>query len=186
VWCPNRHGLYDDYLSKLKQLSQGLPKRFRKTVDYLISELPKLFASDWPLVPHHTDLRENNIHVDPLTGEIKGICDWKDTTVGPFGTSLWSLEAMLATRSSKGPFKYHPNHRALRNLFWDSFRVAMGSVFDNNMAVIEVARLVGLFLENGFVYTDDVNRVPVRDGTYELRHLESMTLGLTPWPHPCR
>ena len=72
---PSRDVFYDKYLSQLKQLSEGLLISFRPTVDYLISRLPELFKEDWPLVPHHTNLLENNIHVDPETGRICGICD---------------------------------------------------------------------------------------------------------------
>lgn len=95
---PSRNKLYEEYLSQLKQLSEGLPISFRSTVDGLIARISELFA-DWPLVPHHIDLLENNIHVDPQTGRICGICDWKDTTVGRFGISMWSLETMLGVRT---------------------------------------------------------------------------------------
>lgn len=71
--CPDRGSLLANYSSQLSQLSQGLPSRFRPTLDNLTSWLPGLFASDWPLVPNHTDLLENNIHVDPNKGSITGI-----------------------------------------------------------------------------------------------------------------
>ncbi|KIM36549.1 hypothetical protein M413DRAFT_288647 [Hebeloma cylindrosporum] len=38
-------------------------------------EAPGLFENDWPLVPNHTDLLENNIHVNTETGCMRGICD---------------------------------------------------------------------------------------------------------------
>ena len=89
--CPSRELLFKDYLSQLTQLSRRLPERFRQTLDYLIAHLPDLFTDDWPMVPNHTDLLENNIHVDPNTGRLVGICDWKDTEVSPFGMSLGGL-----------------------------------------------------------------------------------------------
>lgn len=175
------NALYADYLSKLKQLSKGLPKRFRPTVDYLISELPRLFDGHWPLVPQHRDLIENNIHVDPATGSVTGICDWMDTTDGPFGTTIWSLDAILGTRSGSGPRRYYPNHDNLRNRFWAEFRSAIGpsTASEEFMAVVEVARQVGLFLDNGFVYTSETTSSPVAEGSYELNYLESMSLGLS-------
>ncbi|RTE69945.1 hypothetical protein BHE90_015665 [Fusarium euwallaceae] len=172
--------LHADYLSKLKQLSEGLPKRFSPTVDYLISELPRLFDGHWPLVPHHKDLIENNIHVDPATGSVTGICDWMDTTDGPFGTTIWSLDAILGTRSGSGRRQYYPNHDNLRDLFWAEFRSAIGpsTASEEFMAVVDVARQVGLFLDNGFVYTSETTWSPVAEGSYELNYLESMSLGL--------
>ncbi len=64
--------------------------------------------------------------MDARTGCITGICDWRDTTIGPFGTSLWSLETILGIRKKKEGWVYHANHQELRELFWDSFRRAHG------------------------------------------------------------
>ena len=41
---------------ELSQLQEGLPERFRPTVAYLISMLPKILPDEWPLVSNHTDL----------------------------------------------------------------------------------------------------------------------------------
>ena len=60
---PGRGELYASYESQLQQLHRGLPVRFRATLKRLLKQLPELFAEDWPLVPNHTDLLENNIHV---------------------------------------------------------------------------------------------------------------------------
>lgn len=117
-----------NYSSQLSQISQGLPSRFRPTLDNLTSQLPGLFGSDWPLAPNHTGLLENNIHVDPNTGRIAGICYWKDTEVSPFGMSLGGLETMLGIRSWKRGCCYHANQQDLRALFWEAFWNAMGSV----------------------------------------------------------
>ncbi|KAL9030819.1 MAG: hypothetical protein Q9196_001094 [Gyalolechia fulgens] len=76
------------YYKRLRKLRAGLAERFHAQLDALIPQLRSLFAQDWPLVPNHTDLLENNIHVDPDTGAIVGICDWRDADVSPFGMSL--------------------------------------------------------------------------------------------------
>lgn len=101
---PDPVQLLDDYSSQLQQLRQGLPERFHSTLDHLLPQLPDLFAEGWPLVPNHTDLLGNNIHVDTTTGRIVGICDWRDATVGPFGMSLGGLETMLGTPITTGDF----------------------------------------------------------------------------------
>ncbi|KAJ3992926.1 hypothetical protein F5050DRAFT_1810990 [Lentinula boryana] len=97
--CPSRASLLDEYSSEFSQLQAGLPERFRLTLANLISMLPSLLAANWPLVPNHTDLLENNIYVSMETGHIMGICDWKDTTIGPFGMSLGGLETMFGTET---------------------------------------------------------------------------------------
>ena len=173
--CPSRTSLLSEYSSELSQLQIGLPKRFRPTLDYLISMLPSLLAADWPLVPNHTDLLENNIHVSKETGHIAGICDWKDATIGPFGVSLEGLETMLGKRTMSWGWRYHSNQQELRDLFWETLYQAMGGVSEEQKKLINVAKLVGLFLTNGFEWKDGV-KVPASEGFEDLRYLEAVTL----------
>lgn len=53
----------------------------------------------------------------------------------------------------------------------------MGSVSEEQRERIEVARLVGLFLANGFQYDDDDNRVLASEGDDDLRYLDVVVLG---------
>ncbi|KAK2593610.1 hypothetical protein QQS21_008698 [Conoideocrella luteorostrata] len=171
---PRKDDVYESYLSQLMQLSAGLPRRFRSTLDNLITKLPALTDGQWLMVPHHTDLVEDNIHVDRTTGRITGICDWEDTVVGPFGTSLWSLETLLGMRSNSEGWRYHANHQELRNLFWEAFYTALGPVSGAQRAHIKAARSVGFFLENGFVYIDEVNKAPIKKGSWEMLYLDAV------------
>ncbi|ETW85451.1 hypothetical protein HETIRDRAFT_32724 [Heterobasidion irregulare TC 32-1] len=155
----------------------GLPERFRPTLSHLISMLPSLLDVNWPLVPNHTDLLENNIHVSMETGHIMGICDWKDTTIGPFGMSLGGLETLLGTETVSWGWRYHPNQQELRDLFWETLYQEMGGVSEEQKKLIDVSRLVGLFLANGFEWKDGV-KFPASEGFDGLRYLESVTLTL--------
>jgi len=175
---PSRVSLLEKYSSELLQLQQGLPLRFRPTLDSLISKLPGLFENNWPLVPNHTDLLENNIHVNTETGRMTGVCDWKDTEISPFGMSLGGLETMLGIRTMAEGWRYHAKHQELRDLFWKSFYQAMGNVSEEQKGLIEVARLVGLFLDNGFEWDDAGIKVPASEGYESLRYLEAVTLRL--------
>ncbi|KAF7796333.1 hypothetical protein EIP86_007510 [Pleurotus ostreatoroseus] len=175
--CPSHISLLSEYSSKLSQLQAGLPERFRSTLDHLISMLPRLLAENWPLVPNHTDLLENNIHVSKETGRLAGICDWKDAVIGPFGMSLGWLETMLGKRTMSWGWRYHPNQQELRDLFWKTLYEAIGDVSEEQKKLIDVARLVDLFLTNGFVWKDEV-RVPASEGDDDLIYLEAVTLAL--------
>lgn len=141
--------------------------------------LPRILAADWPLVPNHTDLVENNIHVNKETGHLAGICDWRDTTIGPFGMSLSSLETMLGYDTISWGWRYHPNQQELRDLFWETLYQAMGGVSEEQKKLIDVSRLVGLFLAHGpgFGCKDGVI-VPLSEESDGLRHLEAVTLAL--------
>jgi len=73
--------------------------------------------------------------------------------------------------------RYHDSQQVLRDLFWGVFYQAMGKVSEDQKKLIEAARLVGLFLANGFEWTDG-NLVPASEGNIDLRYLEAVTLTL--------
>ena len=141
--------------------------------------LPKVLADDWPLVPNHTDLLDNNIHASKETSRIAGICDWKDTAIGPFGMSLGGLETMLGKHIKGWEWRYYPNQQELRDLFWETLYQAMGGVYEEQKKVIDASRLIGLFLANGFEWKDGVTvKVPASEESNDLKYLEAVTLTL--------
>ncbi|KAF7419354.1 hypothetical protein PC9H_001941 [Pleurotus ostreatus] len=156
-------------------LAAGLPSRFRQTLDSLIARLPGLFDKDWPMVPNHTDLLENNLHVDPGTGRLVGVCDWKDAQISPFGMSLGGLETMLGMDRVRKGWCYHANHEALRSVFWEAFNQAMGETRVDDR--VEVARLVGIFLAHGWEYNEADEKVVVGEGSYGFMYLDAAVLG---------
>ncbi|KAG9218292.1 hypothetical protein CCMSSC00406_0009896 [Pleurotus cornucopiae] len=172
---PDRAVLLADYSSQLTHFAAGLPSRFRQTLDSLIARLPGLFAKDWPMVPNHIDLLENNLHVDPGTGRLVGVCDWRDVEISPFGMSLCGLETMLGMDRMGRGWCYHANHEALRGVFWGAFNQAMGDPRIDDR--VEVARLAGIFLANGWEYNEADEKVVVGEGSYGFMYLDAAVLG---------
>ncbi|KAI1104363.1 hypothetical protein F4804DRAFT_341877 [Jackrogersella minutella] len=163
------------YSYQLLQLRAGLPERFHTKLDVLIPQLPSLFAQDWSLVPNHTNLGENNIHVDPDTGAITGICDWVDAEVSLFGMSLSGLETMLGIRTMGGDcWTYFSKQGELRDQFWTAFYRRMGGASDAQKQRIEVARMVDLFLDNGFMQDEcGIIRLATEESV-DLRYLSTV------------
>ncbi|KAH8655628.1 hypothetical protein BX600DRAFT_500741 [Xylariales sp. PMI_506] len=158
-------GITTSFCEILSTVTQGLPDRFHSTLDRLIPELPSIFDKSWPMVPNHTDLLENNIHVDPDTGTILGICDWRDAEVSPFGMSLGGLETMIGVMTmNEYGWSYFPSHNELREQFWTTFYQCLGVTSEAQRRCIEVARLTRLFLANGFMQDEDGTwiRLPTR------------------------
>jgi hypothetical protein len=61
-------------------------------------------------------------------------------------------------------------------LFWDEFYKAVGTNLDQ---YIEVARLVGIVLQNGWQDNDDGDTVPVyQEGNHNLNYLDAVVLGI--------
>lgn len=128
-------------------------------------------------MPNHVDLLENNIHVNPSTGRITGICDWAGAEVSPFGMSVGGVETLLGIQHWTRGWCYHANHQVLRDLFWETFWNAIGPAVEEQKERVEVARLVGILLDNGFQLDDDGNMVPVVEGHHSCRYLDGVVLG---------
>ncbi|KAH9922906.1 uncharacterized protein B0H18DRAFT_878915 [Fomitopsis serialis] len=169
---PDRKWLYSEYLSDLKQLSTGLPKRFCPVLNGLIERLPYLLALDWPLVANHIDLLENNIHADTQTGTLAGVVDWAGAQVGSFGISLGGVENILGIAKTDFSHEYHANHHELRELFYKELHLAIwgGPASAENRQRLEDARLIGLFFLNGWRY-EGGTRAPAREGDASLCYL---------------
>ncbi|KAM3466349.1 hypothetical protein NHJ6243_001089 [Beauveria neobassiana] len=160
--CPTH--MLNKYTSQLLRLRLALPSHFHAHLDKLIPVLPSLFNTRWPLVPNHIDLFENNIHVDPGTGRLTGICGWHGAEVSPFGTALGWVEVALGTLTYSGDFwRYHSAHEELRAHFWTFFYGYCGGLQAADRRCLETARLVGLFLTHGLQGNE-----PVAAGSEEL------------------
>ena len=64
--------------------------------------------------------------------------------------------------------------RELRRDFWAAFARAVGP--DVSLERVEVARLVGIFVQFGFQWVDENTRLPVQEGTRDFVFLEAITL----------
>lgn len=69
-------------------------------------------------------------------------------------------------------WRYHPNQQELRDLFWATFYRILGNVSKEQKERIKLARLVGLFLDNGFDSDSDGNKFPAGEGHNTLEYLE--------------
>lgn len=84
---------------------------------------------------------------------------------------------MLGIRTmNEHGWTYFPNHRERREQFWTTFYHCLGAVSKAQQQCIEVARLTGLFLENGFVYDEDGNMKPATEESLDLRYLGAVVL----------
>lgn len=115
--------------------------------------------------------------MDPDTGAIAGVCDWRGAEASPFGMSLGGLETMLGVRTmNEDGWRYFPNHRELRGQFWATFYQFLGPTSEAQRQCIEVARLTGLFLENGFVQDEYGTMNPATEESLDLRYLGAVVL----------
>ncbi|KAI0526429.1 hypothetical protein F5B22DRAFT_585713 [Xylaria bambusicola] len=146
----DRAALLADFRDKFELLSQSLPSRFAPNLDRVSKELPRLFKDTLPFVFCHDDLREMNILIQPETGSITGVVDWAEARILPFGLTLWALENILGYMNSKG-WHYFNNRHELEKIFWDTFRKEAENLSDDDLPLIHIARMTGLFYHYGLL-----------------------------------
>lgn len=160
-----------DYDLKLDLLSRVLPARLQENLWEVSERLPLIFEPSHPMVLSHGNLSDLNIFINPSTGGITGIADWEKAKVRPFGISLWGLEHVLGFMTPDG-WRYHKQHRELRNQFWRTFEDAVGGLDASEKEAIEIARMAGLYLRYGFELEGD-DHDPVEEGSSSFMYLDA-------------
>ncbi|KAI9878532.1 MAG: hypothetical protein M1830_000666 [Pleopsidium flavum] len=167
--------------SRLNQLSQKLPQRFRSRARLALRRIHRLDNLPWVL--NHGDIVPSNIIVDPMTGQLTGLVDWAEAEVLPFGTCLYGLEELLGTMTQKG-WTYHDRSEYLRTMFWRKLLAEIPELERNAkvLETIETARDVGVLLWHGFAWDDGAIDRVVEEGRddEEIRYLDAfLTCGST-------
>lgn len=142
--------LLTEFRDKFDLLHRSLPSRFASNLDRVRKELPLLFSKTLPFVLSHQDLCEMNILIDPETGSITGIIDWAEARILPFGFSLWAFENILGYMNSEG-WHYYDNCNELQRIFWETFRMEAKNLSGNDLRLIQITRMAGLFCRYGFI-----------------------------------
>lgn len=160
--------------TRLHQLSQDLPQRFRPHAQLALKHMDRLNCLPWVL--NHGDIITSNIILDPKTGHLTGLVDWAEAEVLPFGTCLYGLEELLGTMTPTG-FTYQNNSECLRTAFWRKLFAEIPELNGNAelLEAIGMAREVGVLLWHGFAWDDGaINRV-VEEGrdAEEIRYLDA-------------
>ncbi|KAI8627860.1 hypothetical protein F5Y19DRAFT_486490 [Xylariaceae sp. FL1651] len=163
--CGSFHTLHVYTMNNVGGICMYLAQAYlhRNNYELLQNTIDSYARFNWLLVLNHTDLIENNIH--------------RDAEVSPFCMSLGGLETLLEIRTmNEHGWTYFPNHRELRGQFWTTFYHCLGVISQAQQQCIEVARLTGLFLENGFILDKHGNMKPATEESLDLRYLGAVVL----------
>ncbi|KAI1276019.1 hypothetical protein F5Y07DRAFT_147401 [Xylaria sp. FL0933] len=142
--------VFAEFRDRFNALSQSLPFRFAPNIARVCKELPLLFSDKRPFVLSHQDLCEMNILVHPDTRSITGIVDWAEARLLPFGFSLWGFENILGYMDSER-WHYYNNRHELERIFWQTLQAEAKDMTNDDLQLIRVARMAGLFCRYGFV-----------------------------------
>ena len=152
---------YQEYATKLAQLSKTLPDWLQSVTDRTLTNLDGIMRS-LPWVLTHDDLSDMNILVKSDTGHLTGVVDWADADVQPFGVALWGLESVLGRSGPQGWFWLSNDLPHHRQLFYHTFWDEVGGLSDKQCQSIERARILGILFRYGFTWENGVI-VPTND-----------------------
>ena len=91
-----------------------------------------------------------NILINAESGRVTGVVDWAEARILSFAFSLWGLENILGYMDSEG-WHYYDNHDELEGLFWQTFCTEANNATHDDLQLIRVARMAGLFCCYGLI-----------------------------------
>ncbi|KAG9694712.1 hypothetical protein KCU95_g5542, partial [Aureobasidium melanogenum] len=119
-----------EFEMKLGQLEEHSSPSLLAHVTDARQALDNILRLPWVLT--HDDLSSMNLLLDAATGNLRGVVDWADAAVRPFGIALWGLESVLGYSGPNG---------------W--------TWLDDESCSFEKARKLGLLLRYGFIWQDN-------------------------------
>lgn len=143
-----RDGLEKAYRRDLTLLLDGLPDRFRPCIQNCLVSLTDIMAL--PMVLLDKDFGACNLLVDPESCCLKGVIDWAEAAISPFGLNLHSLQAFAGSMHLRNGWSRFPDYDALERTFWSTFNTEVGGLPSKTLVTIKKARILGHLLSHGF------------------------------------
>ncbi|KAM3437131.1 hypothetical protein NHJ13734_004778 [Beauveria thailandica] len=170
-----QENLKAEYGRDLKQLLHGLPERFQPYVETCLASLDEIMSL--PMVLSHGDFGVTNLLVDEASCHLKGVVDWAEATVCPFGLNLHFLERFAGAMHLRNGLSRFPDYDAVQETFWSAFTRQVGSLDDETIRIIKRARLLGVLLSHGFTcrLANEPEPAPLQDddhGRYQMMYLD--------------
>lgn len=108
---------------------------------------------------------------------MKGVVDWGEAIISPFGTNLHSLLAFTGSMHLRNGWTRFPDYQDLEDTFWKTFLGDVGGLPDETLQSIKRARILGLLLSHGFTsrLANEADPVPLKDdehGRYQMMYLD--------------
>ncbi|GIZ48181.1 hypothetical protein CKM354_001125400 [Cercospora kikuchii] len=148
--------------TKLLELANSSPAPLQIHISESRAALDDIFELPWVLT--HDDLSSMNLLMEAATGHLKGIVDWADAAIWPFGVALWGVESILGYDSPDGWTWLDDEAQTCRASFSATFQQEADGISADQLILIEKTRNLGLLLRYGFVWRDG-KAVPTEDIT---------------------
>ncbi|KID94723.1 Aminoglycoside phosphotransferase, partial [Metarhizium majus ARSEF 297] len=174
-----RHSLKASYIRDLELLRESLPNRFHSVLQACLGFIDDIMTL--PVVLLHKDFGACNLLVDEASCRLKGVIDWAEAVVCPFGLNLHSLQAFTGTMHLRNGWSPFPDYYSLEKTFWRVFSASIGGLSDDKIRTAKRARALGLLLSHGFTsrLANEADPVPLKDdehGRYNLMYLDAFLI----------
>ena len=129
----------------------------------------------------HRDFGSCNIIVDESTCHLKGVIDWAEAEVCPFGLNLHSLQPLTGKLHLRNGWSRYEDYDTLQDILWARFKQEVGGLSDDRLRIIKLARFLGLLLSSGFTsrLADQPEPLPIGDdeqGRYKMLSLDGFLI----------
>ncbi|KAH9908934.1 hypothetical protein F4778DRAFT_714669 [Xylariomycetidae sp. FL2044] len=174
-----RNSLERTYTRDLRLLQAALPPRFQPVIQTCLGAMNDILSL--PIVLLHRDLNSSNIIVDETTCHLVGVIDWAEAEACPFGLNLHSLQTLTGKLHLRNGWTRYEDYDTLQDLFWTTFLHEVGSLSEDELRTIKLARVLGLLLSEGFTsrLEDQPTPVPIGDdekGRYNMLSLDGFLI----------
>ncbi|KAL4885671.1 hypothetical protein BJY04DRAFT_231099 [Aspergillus karnatakaensis] len=153
--------------------------QYKKELELLLTSLPCPIFS-LPMVLLHRDFGVCNIMVDEKSCNLKGVIDWAEAEIAPFGLNLHSHQRLISRVYLKNGWTRYDDYITFEEIFWATLRKEAGGLDDETIRVIKLARVVGLLLSRGFSrLANQPVPVPIQDDeheAYRMRDLDGLLI----------
>lgn len=132
-----------------------------------------------PIVLLHKDFGACNLMVDETSYRLKGVIDWAEAVICPFGLNLHSLQAFTGTMHLRDGWSPFPDYDSLEKTFWKIFAASAGGLSNDEIRAAKRARALGILLSHGFTsrLANEADPVPIKDdeyGRYNMMYLDGL------------
>ncbi|KAL6818034.1 hypothetical protein J3E69DRAFT_374859 [Trichoderma sp. SZMC 28015] len=174
-----RDQLGQTYTKELQLLLSALPNRFHAIIKHCIRSIDDVLSL--PMVFLHKDFSTCNIMVDETSCHLVGVIDWAEAEICPFGLNLDSLQSFAGKLDYRQGWTRYQDYADLQDTFWNVFAQEVGSLTEDKIQAIKLARVLGLLLSHGFTrrLANEPPAAPIGDdddGRYNMLSLDAFLI----------
>ncbi|KAF4454064.1 Protein kinase-like domain protein [Fusarium austroafricanum] len=160
-------------------LLKALPVRLHRITKKCIDSIDDILSL--PMVLLHRDFSAFNIMVDQRSSHLVGVIDWAEAEIGPFGLDLHFLQSITGKLHYEKGWTRYDDYDSLQQVFWTTFKDEVGGLSDDRIEAIQLSRITGLLLSEGFTnrFANDCELVPIGDderGRYNMLSLDGFLI----------